>query len=421
MSLHVHKYGGTSVGDLDRIEAVADRVVRARQEGHTVAVVLSAMAGETDRLTQMGLSLSEHPFDREMDVLLSAGEQVSIALLAIALQSRGVPSRSFLGGQIKVTTDRNHQRAKIEAIETTHLRKSIEAGEVPVIAGFQGVTPEGDITTIGRGGSDTSAVAIAAALEADECRIYTDVDGVYTADPRIVDDPLLLKEVTCEEMLELASSGTKVLHERAVQYAQKYKVPVRVLSSFNDGEGTVVHSDEEENQIEDMEQPVVTGVSLTNNEAKLTVIDAPDVPGVAWQILGPCGEKGIIIDMIVQNTGREQKADFSFTVQQADYLAAMHLLEQTISELSEHAEGFVGTKVVGNEHIAKVTAVGVGMRSHANVATKMFRVLSEENINIQMISTSEIKISVVIDKQYGELAARVLANAFDLTGNIDFK
>ena len=422
MSLLVLKFGGTSVGDIERINAVADRVVDTQKAGHQVAVVVSAMAGETDRLTQMGQSFSDEPVDREMDVLLSSGEQVSIALLAIAIKSRGIPARSFLGSQIQVTTDANHQRARIESIETTRLKESIAEGVIPVIAGFQGVGPNGDVTTIGRGGSDTSAVAIAAALEADECQIFTDVEGVYTADPRIVESPRLLSVVTCEEMLEMAGAGTKVLHERAVQYAQKYNVPLRVRSSFSNGEGTVITSDEiETSQTANMEQPLIKYVSLTANEAKLTVIDAPDVPGVAWQILGPFGEKGIVVDMIVQNIGKDEKADFSFTVHRADFRAAVQLLEKTITELEQVNRAFRETEVRANENIAKVTVIGVGMRSHAAVASKMFQVLSQENINIQMISTSEIKIAVIIDKDHGELAARKLSSAFELNGNIEFK
>ena len=411
MSLLVHKYGGTSLGSLERIQAVAERVVSAHNSGHRVVVIVSAMSGETNRLVEMGENLSDRPSAREMDVLLASGEQVSIALLSIAIQSLGVAAKSFLGPQLPISTDANHQRARIEGIATGHLTKSLDRREIPVIAGFQGVNPNGDITTIGRGGSDTSAVAVATALNADECQIYTDVDGVYTADPRIVSNASRMDEVSFEEMLEMASLGAKVLHTRAVEFAHKYEMPLRVLSSFEDGPGSLITSENEA-----MEKPLVSAVTHERDEAKLTVLAVPDKPGVALQILGPIGDAGVSVDMIVQNIGTDGQTDFSFTVKRADFDIARDLLQKTIDQIGRkpNQEGFRETSIVGDDTIAKVTIVGVGMRSHAGVATKMFETLANENINIQMISTSEIKISVVIEDRYVELAVRALHDAFEL-------
>ncbi|MYD44266.1 MAG: aspartate kinase [Gammaproteobacteria bacterium] len=404
MSLLVHKYGGTSVGSIERIEAVADRVAGTLAAGHQIVVVVSAMSGETNRLTSLAHEITERPSSREMDVLLASGEQVSIALLAMALQKRGIDSQSFLGDQIPFKTDSSHERARIEFVAPNKLLEVVGRGAVPVVAGFQGVDDVGDVTTIGRGGSDTSAVAIAHAVDAAECLIYTDVAGVYTADPRIVDKAARLAYVDFEEMLEMASLGAKVLHTRAVEYAHKNNVPMRVLSSFEDGEGTLVTS-----EMEHMEKPLVSAVTHERDEAKLTLLRVNDVPGIAWKILGPIGDADIMVDMIVQNVSVEGHTDFSFTVKRADYLRAKDLLEQSVRD-----NGFNECTVTGDDSIAKVTIVGVGMRSHAGVATTMFETLANENINIQMISTSEIKISVVIDERYVELAVRSLHDAFEL-------
>ena len=404
MSLLVQKYGGTSVGSIERIEAVADRVAQSRDEGHQVLVVVSAMSGETNRLTSLAHEITNQPCSREMDVLLASGEQVSIALLALALHKRGIESKSFLGDQIPFRTDSNHQRARIESVEPAKLLDEIRRGVVPVIAGFQGVDRLGDVTTIGRGGSDTSAVAVAHAVNADECLIYTDVDGVFTADPRIVDRASLMKSVDFEEMLEMASLGAKVLHTRAVEFAHKHDVPMRVLSSFDDGEGTLINSGPEH-----MERPLVSAVTHERDEAKLTVLRVNDVPGIAWKILGPIGEAGITVDMIVQNISVDGFTDFSFTVKRAEFAQAKEILERSLKE-----SDLGDCTVTGDDSMAKVTIVGVGMRSHAGVATTMFETLAKENINIQMISTSEIKISVVIDERYVELAVRSLHSAFQL-------
>ena len=411
MSLLVQKFGGTSVGDLTRINAVAKIVVNAKHAGHDVAVVVSAMSGETNRLTELGNSLTDLPSAREMDVLLSAGEQVSIALLSIAIQSLGERAKSFLANQIPVHTDAIHQKARIELIETERLKKSISQDEIPVIAGFQGVNGCGDITTIGRGGSDTSAVAIAAALDADECQIYTDVDGVYTADPRICPRARRMSSVSFEEMLEMASLGAKVLHTRAVEFGHKYQVPMRVLSSFEEGPGSLITQESET-----LEKPLVSAVTHESDVAKLTVVGVPDVPGVAMRILGPIADAAIVVDMIVQNTGSDGRTDFSFTVKRSDFAHANKLLGETLPQLANSNEDadFSHTKVEVDNTIAKVTIVGIGMRSHAGVATLMFDTLARENINILMISTSEIKVSVVIAERYVELAVRALHEAFEL-------
>ncbi|MCH2338070.1 MAG: aspartate kinase [Pseudomonadales bacterium] len=402
MTLHIHKYGGTSVGSLDRIRAVAGNVAKRRDAGDDVVVVVSAMAGETNRLESLGQELSDQPKAREMDVLLSAGEQVSAALTAMALDQLGYRARSYLGWQVPIVTDTNHMKARFECIETKRLKEDLAASVIPVVAGFQGIDAGGDITTVGRGGSDTSAVAIAAALNADECRIYTDVDGVYTADPRIVDGARKMEVVSFEEMLELASLGSKVLHPRAVEYAANSGVTLRVLSSFNEGEGTLITFEDA-----NMEQPVVSGIAHAIDEAKLTVVGVPDVPGVASTILGPIADASIEVDMIVQNIGSDGTTDFTFTVKRRDYDTAKGILSGLLKDLGAR-------DVLGDNAIVKVSVVGVGMRSHAGVATRMFNALAEENINIQMISTSEIKISVVIAERYLELAVRSIHKVFEL-------
>ena len=406
MALHIHKYGGTSVGNLDRIRAVAQNVVKQREAGDDVIVVVSAMAGETNRLESLGQELSNKPKNREMDVLLSAGEQVSAALTAMALDQCGCEARSYLGWQVPIVTDANHTRARFESIETKRLMDDLAAGITPIVAGFQGVDGGGDITTIGRGGSDTSAVAIASALNAAECRIYTDVDGVYTADPRIVDDAQKLEVVFFEEMLELASLGSKVLHPRAVEYAANSGVTLRVLSSFIEGQGTLITFEDA-----NMERPVVSGIAHAIDEAKLTVVGVPDVPGVASTILGPIAAASIEVDMIVQNIGSDGTTDFTFTVKRRDYDTAKGILDGIIKDIGAR-------DVIGDNAIVKVSVVGVGMRSHAGVATRMFDALAAEDINIQMISTSEIKISVVIAEQHLDVAVRSIHKVFDLGNNV---
>ena len=405
MSLIVQKYGGTSVGDLDRIRQVAHRIAGYRRDGHDVAVVVSAMSGETNRLVALGQDISVGaPLAREMDVLTASGEQVSISLLAMALSNLGITARSFLAHQVMIRTNSVHGRARIEEVETERLRSYIEQGGVPIVAGFQGTSASGDVTTLGRGGSDTSAVALAAALRADECEICTDVDGVYTADPRVVDNPRRMAQITFEEMLELASLGSKVLHPRSVEFAGRYKVPLRVLSTFESGPGTLITM-----EAEDMEQPLVSGIAHAKDEAKITVTGVPDIPGIASKILGPVSRANIEVDMIVQNTGLDGLTDFTFTVKRADYDATMGLLKPVQEEIQ--AAG-----LAGDNEIAKVSVVGVGMRSHAGVASKVFDCLASESINIQMISTSEIKISVVVAEKYMELAVRALHAEFGLQG-----
>jgi aspartate kinase len=404
MSLLVHKYGGTSVGSLERIEAVAARVARHREEGHRVVVVVSAMSGETNRLQALGLDLGGQGVPREMDVLLASGEQASAALTAIALKGLGVPAQSFLADQLPIRTDSAHTRARIEHIATEALFDALDAGVVPVVAGFQGLAVDGSITTLGRGGSDTTAVALAAALKADECQIYTDVDGVYTTDPRVVSSARRLPRVTFEEMLEMASLGSKVLHPRSVEFAGKYGVPVRVLSSFEEGPGTLITLEEDGS----MEQPLVSGIAFTRDEAKISVRAVPDVPGVASSLLGPVSACGIEVDMIVQNLANDGgQNDFTFTVKRGDY-------DRALAVVQEAADALGAGPVVGDAKIVKVSVVGVGMRSHAGVATQMFAALAKENINIQMISTSEIKISVVLDEKYLELAVRTIHDTFGL-------
>lgn len=398
----VQKYGGTSVGSVERIQAVADRVAAQQAAGNRVVVVLSAMSGETNRLEELGRSMAKRPALREMDVLLASGEQVTIALLSIALIERGLQARSYLGDQVSINTDGNFGRARIESIDTQRLKSDVEAGVIPVIAGFQGVDSSGNLNTLGRGGSDTTAVAIAAALGVDECHICTDVDGVYTADPRIVDGARRLEQITFEEMLELASLGSKVLHPRSVEFAGKYKVPLRVVSSFDEGPGTLITIEKT-----DMEQPIVSGIAFARDEAKITMSGVPDVPGVASKILGPVGRAPIEVDMIVQNTGADGLTDFTFTVKRNDYEQALTVLEKVRDQLGAR-------ELSGDNKIAKVSVVGVGMRSHAGVATRLFDALAAENINIQMIATSEIKISVVVNEKYLELAIRCAHDEFEL-------
>lgn len=403
MALLVQKFGGTSVGTVERIEAVADKVKAFRDRGDDVVVVVSAMSGETNRLIGLAQAVMEEPTPREMDVLVSTGEQVTIALLSMALNKRGCEARSYTGAQVHIKTDSAHMKARILEIDENKMRADITAGRVIVVAGFQGVDEQGNITTLGRGGSDTTAVALAAALKADECQIYTDVDGVYTTDPRVVDDARRMEKVTFEEMIEMASLGSKVLQIRAVEFAGKYDVPLRVLSSFQDGPGTLITTEDDDS----MEQPLVSGIAFNRDEAKLTLLGVPDIPGIASKILRPISEDNIEVDMIVQNVGLDRETDFTFTVHRNDYKRAKAILDRICEELEAQ-------KCVGDNDIAKVSIVGVGMRSHAGVATKMFDALSEEGINIQMISTSEIKISVVIDEKYLELAVRNLHSAFEL-------
>jgi len=402
MALYVEKYGGTSVGSVERINAVADKIVRTRAEGHDLVIVVSAMSGETNRLLDLARALHPDAPARELDVLLSTGEQVTIALLAMALLQRGCDARSYTGAQVHILTDNVHGRARILDIDDARVRNDLARGRVVVVAGFQGVDQEGNITTLGRGGSDTTAVALAAALKADECRIYTDVDGVYTTDPRIVPEARRLDRVTVEEMLEMASLGAKVLQIRSVEFAGKYRVPLRVLSSFEEGPGTLI-SYEEDN----MEQAQISGIAFNRDEAKVTVLGVPDEPGIAYRLLGPIADAHINVDMIIQNVGQDGTTDFTFTVHRNDYKRAMDLL-------GEVARGLSAREVTGADNIAKVSIVGVGMRSHAGVASTMFKALSDEGINIQMISTSEIKVSVVVDDKYLELAVRSLHKAFAL-------
>ncbi len=402
MSLIVQKYGGTSVGSPERIANVADRVVGARRQGHDVVVVVSAMSGETDRLIDLAKQVAERPNPRELDVLLATGEQVTIALTSMALEERDHPAVSYTGSQVRILTDSAHNKARILDIDDERIHGDLRAGKVVVVAGFQGVDGNGNITTLGRGGSDTTAVALAAALQAEECQIYTDVDGVYTSDPRIVPAAHRLDTVTFEEMLEMASLGARVLQIRSVEFARKYNVRLRVLSSFGDGPGTLITSEDE-----GMEEPLISGVTVNRNEAKVTMLGVPDKPGIASRILGPIAQANIEVDMIVQNVGADGTTDFTFTVSRSDYDHAIEILKGVAAELKARA-------LEGDSKIAKLSVVGVGMRSHAGIASRMFKALAEENINIRMISTSEIKISVVVDEKYIELGARTLHTAFGL-------
>ena len=404
MALLVQKFGGTSVGSVERIGAVADRVARSRATGHQVAVVVSAMAGETDRLLNLAGAIRHPPRGRELDALLASGEQASIGLVAMALEARGCPARSYTGPQVPIRTDSSFNRARILEIESTRVRADLDAGRVVVVAGFQGVDVAGSITTLGRGGSDTTGVALAVALGADECQIYTDVDGVYTADPRIEPNARRLDRLTFEEMLELASLGTKVLQIRAMEFASKYRVPLRVLSSFEDGPGSMIVPEEDK----DMEQPLISGVAFNRDEAKITVHRVPDRPGVAFRLLEDIAAAGIEVDMIVQNAAPgHNETDFTFTVHRSDYERALELVDPVAAELG-------AARVTGDPRIVKLSLVGVGMRSHAGIASRMFDALARENVNIQMISTSEIKISVVVDERYLELGVRALHEAFEL-------
>jgi aspartate kinase len=405
MSLIVQKYGGTSVGTVERIEAVADKVVSYRKQGHDVVVVVSAMSGETNRLIGLANDIQEHPTARELDVLVSTGEQVTTALLSMALHKRGCDAKSYNGGQVRILTDNAHTKARIKEIDDRAIRADLDKDHVVVVAGFQGVDEDGNITTLGRGGSDTTAVALAAALKADECQIYTDVDGVYTTDPRVVEGARRLDRITFEEMLEMASLGSKVLQIRAVEFAGKYNVPLRVLSSFEEGPGTLISIEAEEQDA--MEKPTISGIAFNRDEAKLTVLGVPDTPGVASRILGPVSDANVEIDVILQNVAEDNSTDFTFTVHRNDMAKAEAILQQTAKELGAR-------EVRSDDKIAKVSLVGVGMRSHAGIASKMFAALADVNINIQMITTSEIKISVVIAEKYLELAVRALHSAFGL-------
>ncbi|OJW48453.1 MAG: aspartate kinase [Candidatus Accumulibacter sp. 66-26] len=404
MALIVQKFGGTSVGSTDRIKNVAKRVARWKAQGHDIVVVPSAMSGETNRLIGLAKEISSNPNPRELDVIASTGEQVTIGLLAMAMHEEGLKAKSYTGSQVRVLTDSMHTKARILKIDDQRIRKDLSEGNVVIVAGFQGADEHGNITTLGRGGSDTSAVALAAALKADECQIYTDVDGVYTTDPRVVPEARKLDTITFEEMLEMASLGSKVLQIRSVEFAGKYKVKLRVLSSFQDeGEGTLITVEEDKK----MEQPIISGIAFNRDEAKLTVLGVPDRPGIAYQILGPIADANIDVDMIIQNVGHDGTTDFSFTVNRGDYNKALGVLETV--------KGHIGAReIVGDNKTCKVSAVGVGMRSHPGIASQMFRTLAEEGINIQMISTSEIKISVVIDEKYLELAVRILHKTFGL-------
>ncbi|MDA0670853.1 MAG: aspartate kinase [Proteobacteria bacterium] len=404
MSLIVQKYGGTSVANPERINAVADRVKRFVDKGHKVVVVVSAMSGETNKLLQLISEVNKKPDPRESDVVLSTGEQVTIGLTALAIQARGVKAKSYTGSQVKILTDKAHSKARIINIGTENIQKNLDNGYVLVIAGFQGADEQGNITTLGRGGSDTTAVAIAAALHADECQIYTDVNGIYTTDPRVVSNARKLKSITFEEMLEMASLGSKVLQIRSVEFAGKHKVNLRVLSSFEeDGEGTIITYEESHK----MEDPIISGIAFNRDEAKVTVESIPDKPGIAYQILGPIAEQNIDVDMIIQNIGHDGLNDFTFTVNKTE-------LDKTI-EILESMKDHLGAKtIIGDSNIAKLSLVGVGMKSHVGVASKMFRTLSEEGINISTISTSEIKISILIEEKFLDAAVQSLHKAFNL-------
>ncbi len=402
MALYVYKFGGTSVGSVERIKSVAEKVKKAHDLGDQIVVVLSAMSGETNRLISLAKQIQQQPSEREMDVLISTGEQVTVALLSMALHALGCAASSYTGGQVKILTDSSHTKARIRKIEDTKIRADLNAGKIVVVAGFQGVDEHGNITTLGRGGSDTTAVALAAALKADECHIYTDVDGVYTTDPRVEPKARRLDHITFEEMLEMASLGSKVLQIRSVEFAGKYNVALRVLSSFKEGCGTLITYEESQ-----MESALISGIAFNRDEAKLTITGVPDLPGVAFKILGPIADANIEVDMIVQNIADDATTDFTFTVNRQDYPRAKDILDQTSIELGAR-------KVTGDNSLVKVSIVGVGMRSHAGIASTMFKTLAEEGINIRMISTSEIKISVVVDEKYMELAVRALHAAFGL-------
>ncbi|MBE0494412.1 MAG: aspartate kinase [Thiomicrospira sp.] len=402
MALIVQKYGGTSVGTLERIQSVAKKVSKFVDEGHQVVVVLSAMSGETNRLTDMAKTLQERPSKREMDMLLTTGEQVTIALLSMALQQSGYDAISYTGWQVPIQTDEVHTKARIDSINAQKIQEQLDLNKVVVVAGFQGVTANGDISTLGRGGSDTTAVALAAALKAEECQIYTDVDGVYTTDPRMVPEARRLDTITFDEMLEMASLGAKVLQIRSVEFASKYKVPLRVLSSLKEGGGTLITSEDDQ-----MEKPLISGIAFNRDESKLQVLGVPDKPGVAYAILGPIADANIEIDMIIQNQGQDGTTDFTFTVHRNDRAHALEILNAVSGEVGAR-------EVVYDDTIAKVSLVGVGMRSHVGIASRMFKVLGDKNINIQMIATTEIKISVVINESQLETAVKTLHEKFEL-------
>ena len=407
MALYVYKFGGTSVGSVERIKSVAEKVKKAQDLGDQIVVVLSAMSGETNRLIDLAKEMQSQPTARELDVLISTGEQVTVALLSMALHQLGCDATSYTGGQVRILTDSVHTKARIREIDDAKMRADLNDGKVVVVAGFQGVDEFGNITTLGRGGSDTSAVALAAALKADECHIYTDVDGVYTTDPRVEPKARRLDHITFEEMLEMASLGSKVLQIRSVEFAGKYNVALRVLSSFQEGCGTLITYEDSQ-----MESALISGIAFNRDEAKLTITGVPDLPGVAHKILGPIADANIEVDMIVQNIADDASTDFTFTVHRNEYLRAKTILEQTCSELGAR-------KVTGDDTIVKVSIVGVGMRSHAGIASTMFKTLADEGINIRMIATSEIKISVVVDEKYLELAVRALHSAFELDKTIE--
>lgn len=402
MALFVYKFGGTSVGSVERIKAVAEKIKQARDKGDDIIAVVSAMSGETNRLTALAAQMQNEPSHREMDVLLSTGEQVTMSLLAMALHDLGCPARSYTGGQVKILTDSSHTKARIREIDDINIKKDIDKGRVVVVAGFQGIDENHNITTLGRGGSDTTAVALAAALKAKECHIYTDVDGVYTTDPRVEPKAQRLDKITFEEMLEMASLGSKVLQIRSVEFAGKYNVALRVLSSFKEGNGTLITYEDSE-----MEKALISGIAFNRDEAKLTITGVPDLPGVASKILCPVADKNIEIDMIIQNIAADKTTDFTFTVHRNDY-------QRTKAALEEVCQSLGAKQVTGDDSIVKISIVGVGMRSHAGIASTMFKTLADEGINIRMISTSEIKISVVVDEKYLELAVRALHNAFGL-------
>lgn len=407
MALYVYKFGGTSVGSVERIKAVAEKVKQAHDLGDQIVVVVSAMSGETNRLVDLAKDMQKSPNEREMDVLLSTGEQVTVALLSMALHELGCDACSYTGSQVKILTDSSHTKARIRKIDDARMRAHLDEGKVVVVAGFQGVDEHGNITTLGRGGSDTTAVALAAALKADECHIYTDVDGVYTTDPRVEPKARRLDKITFEEMLEMASLGSKVLQIRSVEFAGKYNVALRVLSSFKEGKGTLITYEESE-----VESALISGIAFNRDEAKLTITGVPDLPGVAFKILGPIADANIEIDMIIQNIADDKTTDFTFTVHRNDYQRAKTLLDKTCAELGAR-------NVTGDDSIVKVSIVGVGMRSHAGIASTMFKALADEGINIRMISTSEIKISVVVDEKYLELAVRALHAAFKLDQEVE--
>ncbi len=402
MALIVQKYGGTSVGSVERIQEVAKKLLKFKDEGHDLVVVVSAMSGETNRLMALANNLHDQPQGRELDVLLSTGEQVTIALLSMALAQIGVQANSYTGSQVRILTDNTHNKARIMEIDDSRIRADLSAGHIVIVAGFQGCDEDGNITTLGRGGSDTTAVALAAALKADECQIYTDVDGVYTTDPRVVPEARRLDRITFEEMLEMASLGAKILQIRSVEFASKYNVPLRVLSAFTEGGGTLIAAEDPT-----MEQALISGIAFNRDEAKVTILGVPDHPGIASQILGPIADANIEIDMIIQNTSQDDTTDFTFTVHRNDYKQALSILNETAKNLNAR-------EVIGDDKITKISLVGVGMRSHAGIASTMFKTLADEAINICMISTSEIKISVVVDEKYLELGVRALHDAFKL-------